>query len=350
MLICHIIDCNSATRARTLQITSLFIEQYSPSDWQHLLPALLTALGDEEALVRQEAIQCAQLVAGAYQKFHMPSGPKMHDNGKVKGDSKKPEKAPIVSADVVYGAKLDIPNVRSNDMAHFVEYMVYRHRELAEDKAYVYILIESFMADCGQANKTRKTQVLDLLLNHVKSAPTNAIRLQILSLLKTTVEVRKLEILAPLLEKTLDDARTEFDSQLIVLIVRCFVPENASQLGRKGDRALPLFLRLLSDKTIEEKTEDHLSTRHLAMEQLTGDFFAGLGPAAQKPIFTSLVQIATNGNQEDVRAAKSVLTTVPIPAKLFEDAFAEYAKVLVQSSTSADIQTQPKRGKKARHE
>ncbi|KAG1244949.1 hypothetical protein G6F68_015241 [Rhizopus microsporus] len=59
----------------------------------------------------------------------------------------------------------------------------------------------------------------------------------------------------------------------------------------------------------------------------------------------TLIDIATNGVQNDVRASKTVLSNIAVPAKMFDDVLLAGARTLLGTATTATTQPASKRAR-----
>ncbi|KAG2204341.1 hypothetical protein INT47_009383 [Mucor saturninus] len=337
-------DNKYAVRARALQITSAYLGHYITSsgskvDFQHLVPALFPTLGDDHQSVRVQALRCLENIRMVYQSQGLPSGHKVYDTTIPIEDVKKHKAVTditILPANTFYSQTANVADIRSNEAAHLVDFLWYRNDEISKDHSYVTRLFKEYLALCETSkekqHKLRKTHTLTFLINHVKAAPTLEIKINMLSMLDSIDSPLKLQLLSPLLEETLNQPRTKKTTDLVSYLIHTYLPCNAAALGSKGDTTLPLFLRLLANKdTLEGADEDgwQVSTRHFALEQISPEFFANANVKAQQDIFSSLIDIATNGVQNEVRASKMVLAKIDVDAKMFDDVLMTAARNLM---------------------
>lgn len=337
-------DTSYIVRARALQITSAYLGHYIASenvkvDFQHLVPALFPTLGDVHQSVRVQGLACLQNIRSIYLSQGLPSGHKVYDT-KIPTETVQKVKAAtsltILPDSTFYDEAASVTPIKSNEAAHLVDFLWYRHDEISKDRSYITRLFKEYLELCEQSkekqHKARKVHTLTFLLNHAKDAPTLELKISMLSMLDSIDSPLKLQLLAPLLEETLNEKRTKKSTALVSYLIRTYLPCNAANLGSKGDKTLPLFLRLLANKdTLQGSDEDgwQVSTRHFALEQITADFFAQANAAAQQAIFTCLIDIATNGVQNEVRASKMVLSKIDIDAKMFDDVLLSAARNLM---------------------
>lgn len=336
-------------RARALQITSAYLGHYitnsgSKLDFQHLVPALFPTLGDDNQSVRVQGLGCLENIRMVYQTQGLPSGHKVYDTSIPTEHVNKVKTATDISvlpASTFYDQSANVTAIRSNEAAHLVDFLWYRNDEISKDRSYVTRLFKEYLTLCEQSkekqHKIRKTHTLTFLINHVTAAPTLELKINMLSMLDSIDSPLKLQLLSPLLEETLNKPRTNKSSDLVAYLVATYLPCTAANLGSKGDTTLPLFLRLLANKdTLQGADEDgwQVSTRHFALKQITAEFFALANAKAQQAIFSSLIDIATNGVQNEVRAAKMVLANIDVDAKMFDDVLLSAARNLMGASTS----------------
>ncbi|GAA5816136.1 hypothetical protein MFLAVUS_009661 [Mucor flavus] len=337
-------DNTYIVRARALQITSAYLGHYvtnkgSKVDFQHLVPALFPTLGDDDQSVRVQGLRCLEHIRMVYQTQGLPNGHKVYDTTiPIEGvhKVKAVTDISILPASTFYNQSANVAAVRSNEAAHLVDFLWYRHDEISKDRSYVTRLFKEYLALCEHSkekqHKVRKTHTLTFLINHVLAAPTLELKINMLAMLDPIDSPLKLQLLSPLLQETLNKTRTKKSSDLVAYLVNTFLPCTAANLGSKGDTTLPLFLRLLANKdTLEGADEDgwQVSTRHFALKQITPEFFALADAKAQQAIFSSLVDIATNGVQNEVRASKMVLASIDVDAKMFDDILLASARSLM---------------------
>ncbi|KAI7866230.1 hypothetical protein BDF14DRAFT_1985180 [Spinellus fusiger] len=344
---------------RTLQLAAVYIRQHSLEprvDFQHVVPALLPCLTDESKSVRLGALSCLESIEALYTVLQLPSGSKIYTPNTGVSEPAKPLPAgslSVLSAQSVYNIIATFPDLRTNDAAHFVDYLLHRKDELKQDKSAIITVLIDCVQLCHTSSqkqqKTRKNSIIDLLLNHVLYAPCIEIQVKILSLLDKVESPRKLQHLFPLLESTLNAPRTAKSTTFVSLLIRCYSHLNAYALGAKGDKTLSLFLRLLSNcDTLQGEDEDgwQLSTRQLALGQISRDFFKYANEASQKSILETLLDIATNGQQNEVKTVKKVLVEIPIAANMLRDVLVRFTKSI--SSISLEATIAPSTGKRAR--
>ncbi|KAI8973417.1 hypothetical protein BDF20DRAFT_837366 [Mycotypha africana] len=358
-------DYTYVVRARTLQITSAYLNQFITSnktdiDFQHLVPVLFPTLGDESDSVRTQALHCLKLIHSAYQTQGLPSGHKVYDTSMPTDNVTKTKLSTslnVVPVNTFYNESASVPSLRSNEAAHLVDFVWFRHAEITKDRNYIVHLFKDYLSLCTASSekqhKTRRTHTVTFLLNHIVNAPTVQMKISMLSMLDTVSDSLKLKTLAPLLETTLNEPRSPHSTSLIAYLIHAFSPLNAVDMGTKNDKTLGLFLRLLSNKDILEGSDEdgwQVSTRHYALQQITPEFFAQTNINAQQAIFKSLIDIATNGVQNDVRAAKTVLVNIDIDAKMLEGYLSAAAKNLMGTATSMAATHNAKRGRMIENE
>ncbi|KAI9005428.1 hypothetical protein CLU79DRAFT_841105 [Phycomyces nitens] len=337
-------DNTFLVKSRALQIAAAYISQVTVKnaiDFQHVLPVLLPCLTQEYLAIRVNALRCLESIQNTYKSIGLPTGKKVYSADDKEVNTKASGKAIVESAKSLYNITATFPDLRTNDAAHFVDYLAYRKEEIKQDKNYTVLMLKDYVRICDESKekqqKVRKNHIVDFLLNHILYAPCTDIQISMLSILDQVDTPRKLQHLFPLLETVLDSPRTPKSTSLVALLIHCYSPLNAADLGAKNDKTLGLFLRLLSNRdALEGEDEDgwQVSTRRFALKQITSEFFAKTNEKAQKSILSLLLDIATNGQQSDVRAAKTVLGEIPIAAKMLEDILFAVAKSLSSTSES----------------
>ncbi|KAI8096220.1 uncharacterized protein BX664DRAFT_290957 [Halteromyces radiatus] len=335
---------SSIVRARSLQIAASYMQSYATnhtvSDFQHLVPLLLPSLKDEEQLVRAASLSCLKNVDLAYQSIGLPTSPAFYNGSSSKKKAtSQTKKAVALKSDTVYGPSISILVARADDIAHFVDHIIHFRREIAQDDSYINrIVLEYMQTSLDSKNKTAResvNRILDLLLHHVIKAPVIQIQIDIMAFLDGVNTGRKLEKVIHLLEKALDSERTQANTALITLLIRCFIPTGKHLNGKD----LEVFMRLLSnqDNLLGEDDEGwQISTRRSTLRQITEEFYAGAGTTAQQQILTLLIDIATNEQQHDVRLAKNVLMTISIPGSMLEKYLMSAAKSLLAPEPEAN--------------
>ncbi|KAL0083069.1 hypothetical protein J3Q64DRAFT_1850250 [Phycomyces blakesleeanus] len=337
-------------KARALQIAATYISQVAPKntiDFQHVLPVLLPCLTQEYLAIRINALRCLESIQSTYKSIGLPTGKKVYSSDdSADANTKATGKAVVESAKSLYDITVSFPDLRTNDAAHFVDYLSYRKEEIKQDQKYTILMLKDYVRICDESKekqqKVRKNHIIDFLLNHVMHAPLADIQINILSVLNEVETPRKLQQLYPLLETVLDSPRTTKSTTLVALLIHCYSPLNAADFGSKNDKTLALFLRLLSNRdALEGEDEDgwQASTRRFALKQISSEFFAKANEKAQKSILSLLMDIATNGQQSDVRAAKTVLAEIPIAAKMLEEMLFVVAKSISSSTSETETST-----------
>ncbi|KAI8334013.1 hypothetical protein BC941DRAFT_473243 [Chlamydoabsidia padenii] len=332
-------DNNALVRARSLQIGATCIRsyasQYGVNDFQHVVPTLLPSLTDDEQLIRTTSLMCFNSIQAAYRSTGLPATPAFY-NGSAASSKKSvssPAKSVTCKSSLVYGPSVSIVNGRAPETAHFVDHLLHYRLEIGQDAGYVKKTVKNYLDLCLQS-KTKQIRdingrILDLLLNHVCKAPGAQLQIAILEFLDDVDSERKLDKLIDLLEETLNTKRTDTNTVLITLLIRCFTPSSGGKL--KG-KTLDIFVRLLSNQDSLHGEDDEgwqVSTRRNTLRQITADFFSSMPAASQGTILTLIIGIATNEQQHDVRLAKNVLMVIPIPANMIEAYLMSSAKSLI---------------------
>ncbi|KAI9492397.1 hypothetical protein BDB00DRAFT_883490 [Zychaea mexicana] len=337
---------SAAVRARSLQIAASLMRQYvdGDNDLQHLIPSLIASLQDTEQRIRLCATQCLRQLRRLYSR-HGLIATKKDDKTQANG-GKKASGLSILSANTIY-AKQDmaIKDIRTQCAANFIEVISNRSHEITEDHACIFKLISDFFlsseASKDKQTKAQGTAILNLLLDHIKKSPSTHIQVSLLTLLDDIHSPQKLQGVLPLLDVK------SISPTLIGLLIRCYLPQNAAQFGKAGDKSLPLFLQLLQNSsTLQGEDEDgwQVSTRRCALKQISPEFFQNAKEKVQREIFGALVDIATNAEQHDVHLAKKVLGEIRIPVKLFDEFLTSVVSALNQ--TIADTEATAKRARK----
>ena len=331
-------------RARSLQIAASLMSQYvdGDNDLQHIIPSLLTSLHDTEQQIRVCATQCLRQLRRLYVRHGLI---KKNDKGST-GGTTKPTGLSVLSASTIYArSDITIKDIRTQYVANFIDVLSTRSHELTEDHECVLKLIGDFF-DGSEASKdkqikTQGTNVLNLLLDHIKASPSVHIQVSLLALLDDIHVPQKLQAVLPLLAAKIKN------STLTGLLVRCYLPENAAQFGKATDKSLPLFIQLLQNySTLPDEDDDgwKMSTRRFALKQISAEFFQRAKENPQREIFNVLIDIATNAEQHDVHLAKKVLNQIRVPVKLYDEFLASVVTGLNQ--TIANTETTTKRARK----
>lgn len=350
---------STVVRARTLQIMAGYLQVYIDApkklDFQHLVPALFPNLADTNTSVRTQALRCLEHIRLGYRSQGLPYGSKVYDTT-LEGESsqtvkRNSVKASILPADAIYNQGADIASLTSNEAAHLVDFLWYRNDEISKDPTYITRVFKEYLAFCEASNKTyktRKTHTLTFLIRHVIQAPLIQLKIDMLKMLDSIDSPLKLQLLYPLLEKTLDQPRTAESTALVSYLIRTYLPCNAPELGARNDKTLSLFLRLLANKDkLDGEDEEgwQVSTRRYALEQITPEFFAAMSNEAREVIFSALIDIATNGVQNDIRASKNVLANIEVPAKMFDGMLMAAARHLLGAPVAVGAQSTSKRAR-----
>ncbi|PHZ08573.1 uncharacterized protein RHIMIDRAFT_241584 [Rhizopus microsporus ATCC 52813] len=350
---------STVVRARALQVLAGYLQVYIDApkklDFQHLVPALFPNLADTNTSVRTQALRCLEHIRLGYRSQGLPYGSKVYDTT-LEGESsqtvkRNSVKASILPADAIYNQGADIASLTSNEAAHLVDFLWYRNDEISKDPTYITRVFKEYLSLCEASNKTyktRKTHTLTFLIRHVIQAPLMQLKIDMLKMLDTIDSPLKLQLLYPLLEKTLDQPRTAESTALVSYLIRTYLPCNAPELGARNDKTLPLFLRLLANKDkLDGEDEEgwQVSTRRYALEQITPEFFAAMSNEAREVIFSTLIDIATNGVQNDVRASKNVLANIEVPAKMFDGMLMAAARHLLGAPVTVGAQSTSKRAR-----
>ncbi|KAI7857260.1 hypothetical protein BDC45DRAFT_603350 [Circinella umbellata] len=327
---------STAVRARSLQIVASLMSQYvdGDNDLQHIIPSLLAPLHDTEQQIRVCATQCLRQLRRLYVRHGL-----IKKNDKAQSnDTKKPAALSVLSASTIYGrSDIIIKDIRTQNIANFIDVFSTRSHELTEDHECVLKLISNFF-DASEASKDKqiKTQganVLNLLLDHIKASPSTHIQVALLDLLDDIHVPQKLQAVLPLLEVKVKN------STLMGLLVRCYLPENAAQFGKASDKSFPLFIQLLqSYNTLADEDDEgwKMSTRRFALKQISAEFFQSAKENPQREIFNVLIDIATNAEQHDVHLAKKVLNQIRIPVKLYDEFLASVVTGLNQTIVNTE--------------
>lgn len=294
-----------------------------------------------------------KVIHAAYKSIGLPNTSTFYSSAKHKNSTTTTSaKKPVaLKSSVVYGTSVTIHETRANDISHFVDHIVHRHLEITQDESYAKKLVKEYFSLCAESNqkqiKDSMNHILDLLLNHITSTPNIQLQVDLLSLLDDIDSIRMLEKLTGLLEQTLNTKRTDLNTRLIVLLIRCcFTPSS----GRKMEGVkLDIFARLLSDQdSLHGEDEDgwQVSTRRHALQQISDGFFSQTSHKAQDKILTLLIDITTNGQQYDVRLAKNVLMNITIPADILETYLNTFAKSLLSPDDDQDERKSETKSKK----
>lgn len=280
-----------------------------------------------------------------YGKMELPSGPKLYELGTamhIKGKSSV--KHSVIASSIYYGPDINVADLNTNDTAHFVDYIWSRKSEISQDEDYAGALVKEYLNLCGESGektmRARANRTVDFLLHHIRFTPSMEIQLALLKVLDSFDSSRKLQALEPLLEEELHRPQPGKAPALIEYLIRCYLPCNAVAFKQTTDKTLALFLRMLSgdeSQTGKETTSGWRSmVRQYALRQITFDFFEQSPAKAQQSIFLMLVDIITNGQHGEVQSAKSVLSNIPLFAKMLSDQLMSIAKALIGGPSVAE--------------
>ncbi|KAI8059189.1 U3 small nucleolar RNA-associated protein 10-domain-containing protein [Gongronella butleri] len=341
---------NHVVKARSLQIGAAYIRayglQHAINDFQHLVPALLPCLTHGNGLVRAMAMACFKSIAAAYGSSGLPAMPALYDQ-KSRDVGKKKPKTSTLAASKIYKDST-VADTRAADISHFVDHMAHFDDEISSDGAYASRALALYYAQGQQhtskAMRDTTTHVIHFLLAHINASRVVAHQIALLSLLQPLHVGDMLDRVIDLLEATLvapsPNAQT---TRLIVALVACYTPGSLAQ-----GKNLDVFLRLLRNPSALEGEDDQgwrVSTRRQALHQITPDFFAACDQKIQRRLFHLLLDIATNGEQHDVRLAKHILLHVALPVTLIDAYLTSTAKMLIGTDDDASTQKGRKRTK-----
>ncbi|KAI9255682.1 hypothetical protein BDA99DRAFT_562196 [Phascolomyces articulosus] len=343
-------DYSTAVRARSLQIAASLMSCYvdGDNDLQHIVPCLLASLHDSEQQIRLCATQCLCQLRRFYHRHGLIK--KGSDKAQA-NETTKPVILSVLSASTIYArSDTTIKDIRTQSIANFIEIISSRSHEVTEDPDCILKLVNDFFVASETSKdkqiKTQGTQVLNLLLDHTKASPSIQLQVALLTLLDDIHIHQKLQAVLPLLEAKIKNAT------LMGLLIRCYLPENAVQFGKTGDKSLSLFLQLSQNHNTLAGGEDEdgwqMSTRRFALKQISPEFFKNAKEMAQRAIFGVLIDIATNAEQHDVHLAKKVLNKICIPVKLYEEFLTSVVTGLNQ--TVVDVETTTKRARKEKQQ
>ncbi|ORX53545.1 hypothetical protein DM01DRAFT_1322487 [Hesseltinella vesiculosa] len=342
---------NVIVKARSLQIGAdcirAYAGQHQRNDFQHLVPTLLPALADEHPTVRAMALTCFKSLLAVYRSGGMPTLAPLYNPTASPG---KKSKTATVGSEDVYGDKVVLADVRAGDVAHFVDHFVHFDDEITNDHGFVQHLLTTYYNTChhakNKATKEAATHLLNLILDHINGAPSLQLQIDLLRLLSPLDVPNKLDKLIDLLATTLETPPSSYvalSTKLVTALIACYTPVSGHHLAGKK---LDVFINLLVHQEVlagEDEQGWQITTRRCALQQITDDFFATLSPAIQQQLFTLLLDIATNGEQVDVRLAKQVLLQVTLPVALLDSYLLGMAKLLVNDDSAT---TEATRGRK----
>jgi hypothetical protein len=307
-------------KGRALQLASMYLTAHAQDklDYQVIVPSLLVLLGHESTAVRKEAVECWGKLFKVYDNLGAIGNDKFYQ--KAAG----PETKTKVSAPVYGSSMTHIAKLSPSDVGHFVDHLWYKRRELSEDANYVTFVINDYLGACQAAKKkTKMTRILDYLLSCIDQYPTIYGQTVLLKELNLVQSPKKISSLLDLLERTLTRSISKESTELITELIRCFTPEFAPELGHaKNDKSLKLFCSLLQNEyNMQVDSDDdvwEISTRRMALQQITAAFFSATPAPAKETLFAVMVDIATDSDQRDIKAVKSVIREIEIDVTLIE--------------------------------
>ncbi|CAM0135952.1 snoRNA-binding rRNA-processing protein utp10 [Umbelopsis sp. WA50703] len=307
-------------KARALQLAGMYIGAHSQDaiDYQLIVPSLLVAIGYPTFMVRKEAVKCLEEIHRVYNKMGAIGDDKFYNTAAAATPKKK------VSANTYGYCFSEVSKLSHSDAAHLVDHIWYRRREMGEDSSYLATVLNEYIEACLAANKkTKMNRVLDFFLSCIDQYPTIFGQVSLLKNLANVQSSKKISNLIGLLERSLTSAITKESAELISELIRCFTPAFAPELGQaKTDKSLKLFCSLLENTYNMEIEGDEdaweISTRRMALQQITLEFFRATSAKAREQIFKVMVNIATDSDQRDIKAVKTVIRDIDLTADLIE--------------------------------
>ncbi|KAL1918828.1 uncharacterized protein VTP21DRAFT_2850 [Calcarisporiella thermophila] len=310
-------------QARSLQIANVFFaahaEQNSTLDFQIVIPSLLLALGSPSKPVRQAAVTCLQTLSKLYSNFKLPT--------ETSRKRKATPSVPIFKLDAFYGlsASEELQYLPAGVVAEFVRVILQAKEEFLTSGDYVsQFLGQSLNKESNDTRATvsKKETLLSFIGSHVLAFHKPVAQLRLVQLTACVRSPMKLTILLPLMQKS------RRETELMIALVKCFTPATASLLDGKNTAYMKVFLGLLRGSG--EGGENENAVRRAALAQITPALFEALSPAKQAELFAELVELATNAEQEIVKAVKGVLKQLPIHAQLVAGELATVQEALVE--------------------
>lgn len=333
-------------KGRALQLANLYLSAHTRGsvDYQIILPSLLIVIGHESHAVRKQAVECLGKLHKQYDNMGAVTDAKFYGNNADAVGAKKKAAASM------YGSSMaGVTKLSHADAGHFVDHLWFKKRELAEDPNYLSVVLKEYLDACAAANKkTKLNRILDFFLNCIDHYPTIYGQVALLKKFSLVQSPRKISSLLGLLERSLTATITKESTELIAELIRCFTPEFAPEMGHgKADKSLKLFCSLLNNKyNMEVKSDDdawEISTRRMALQQITSEFFAATTAKAKEEMFKVMVDIATDSEQRDIKAVKSVIRDIDLTADLIEPFLQGTAKKITDFSEHLDTPTKKQR-------
>ncbi|KAG9319233.1 hypothetical protein KVV02_008218 [Mortierella alpina] len=337
---------------RSLQIANANLQAFASqtksdaTDFQVIIPSLLTALASPVKAVRETAVACLNAISSLY--------PKVKTAGK-KGKSMATD---IFKFDSFYGKTSDqLEFLMPDQVASFLAQLVQSREEFITDGGYLARYLSETLNHVEGETKaaaSSKDSIVSFLLSHVLAFERVSCRIALLQLLDQITSPTKLKMLLPLIESLVQlrfvgQNADELNTELARCLVRCFSPETSSLLEGKSGKYRYAFLQLLkldsSAATNTDMEESSTSFRRLALGQLNAHFFGGLSVSLQRDIFVVLIDLATNAPQETVRVVKQVLRDAPISSDLVIFEMATIQATLMKE-TLVDEENHAKRQRK----
>ncbi|KAI8823046.1 uncharacterized protein EV422DRAFT_585585 [Fimicolochytrium jonesii] len=302
-------------------------------DYQLVVPCLLAALVDENASVRQAALNCLQSIKLNYTKCLGES--------KSKGKGHKKPNVQIFSYDQFYGKSTESVQYLTTDAAaSFVATLLEGAEELSTDASFLdrYILAPLTAKGSSKSGAHYKEDLLSFLLTNVLAMPITSAKIALLKILESVDSPLKIKTLLPALEttvKTLRDSTTtrtdmEEAARLMAILVKCFTPGTMANLFKqKSDKWTRAFCQLLDSREVGAvAVADYPSVSLLALEQVHQAAFGFIPVDRQNEIFSAVVKLAYDGDSDTVQQAKEVLRRVDITWELVAAQFATCQKAL----------------------
>jgi U3 small nucleolar RNA-associated protein 10 len=307
-------------KGRALQLASMYLTAHARDklDYQAIVPSLLVLLGHESTAVRKEAVVCWGKLHAVYDNLGAIGNDKFYQKA-TGAETKNKVSATVYGSNMTHIAKLS-----PSDAGHFVDHLWYKRRELTEDANYVTVVLNDYLDACQAAKKkTKMNRILDYLLSCIDQYPTIYGQTVLLKELNLVQSPKKISSLLDLLERTLTRSISKESTELITELIQCFTPEFAPELGAaKNDKSLNLFCSLLKNEyNMQVDSDDdvwEISTRRMALQQITAAFFSAASAKAKETLFAVMVDIATDSDQRDIKAVKSVIRDIEIDVTLIE--------------------------------
>ncbi|KAJ2807696.1 snoRNA-binding rRNA-processing protein utp10 [Coemansia guatemalensis] len=316
-------EAGATVRARSLlAFRALATAETAKSDFQTLLPAVLAALGDDDAQVRAAAAMCVK----ALRRGSAASDIYMH-------------------ADIYGTASADLLHLPPAVATRFIQVLAAHADLLAGDAGALRTELRTIAArgvGTGASKPKLGTEaracVAPYLLSHIVAADAVAPRLQLrlIAALSGVASLAFLEQLPPLLSRRIAGAAdlpaADSDEEALVraLFDACYGAQRVVQLQEEPEH-WAAFLRIVDGKGFEA-SRPAAYAQQLAFQTLTDGLGAALDASGVAAVTTTLCNIALRGDAPDARSGtvtlRGLFSMIPLDAAAVGEALCGAAEQL----------------------